>query len=359
MVLKDRISRIHRLEELLGYAFKTLKKLYIPKIRSIVLPVGLTEESDLAIDFSFRLAKRFRSKIKVLGFKKLLEDKTREKVSECIRKLKKRGITKVERIIVEDFASEEIAKLIKGIPVEEVMVKRIKSFDLVVFPIPLTLDIEPYSSLEEKGTVYIDVIRSLVRKYANPVLLVKKTEYDEANVFGSVMVTIYNIDEIYSMIPIVLAVADPKAEIMLSYLIDEGFLESIRGTMHELSEEAVEVEWKIEELVKDKVDSKIEEIEPKIAEMGFNPFHVIAYGETISTLQTLADKNNMGLIVLTGYGAIKLMEPEIMKLALEINRPMLIMPSTSTREKSEIEHEEILHKKQESMEPPEEDKKID
>jgi hypothetical protein len=346
VVLKDRISRIHRIEEILEYAFRTLRKLYIPKIRSIVLLVGFTEETDLAIDFSFRLSMRFRSKIKVVAFRKLFGDKTREIVSECVRKLEKKGIKHVEKVVVEDFASEEIANLIISVPLEEEGVtSKIESFDLVVFPIPLTSGVEPYSCLEEKVFTYMNAINYLVLKHANPVLLVKKTNLSEAKVFGSIMVSVQNIDEIYSLIPITLAVADPKAEIMLSYLMDKDFLESMKETIHELSEEAVDVEWEIKELVKEKVDKKLEEIEPKIAEMNFKPFHTIAYGETISTLQNLADQHNMGLIALTGYGAIKLMEPEIVKLALEINRPILIIPSRSIREDSEVTYEETLHKK--------------
>jgi nucleotide-binding universal stress UspA family protein len=133
--------------------------------------------------------------------------------------------------------------------------------------------------------------------------------------------------------------------------MDKDSLESTKETIHELSEEAVDVEWEIEELVTDKCDRKIEEIEPKIAEMNFKPFHSVTCGETISTLQTLADQNDMGLIVLAGYGAVKLMEPEIAKLALESNRPILIIPSRSMREDSDMTNEETLQKRMDLTEP--------
>ena len=337
MVSKDRMSRIHRLEDTLEYAFKTLKELYIPRIGNIVLPVGNTDESKIAIGFASRLANRFNSNVRVVAFRKLLGEKTEERLAEHINKLRERKVKNIQKFVFEEFNSEDIANLMKGIPVEGGAVKKIRSFDLFVLPIPLTTSVRPYSSPEEKVYVYVEIVTDIVRTHATPVLFVKKTPLDESRIFGCVMVVIYDIDEMYSAIPIVLAVSDPKAEIMLSYCMDQTFLKSMEETMHELSDEASEVKLRIEELVEDKVERRIEEIEPKIALKKFRPFHIFACGETISTLQTLADENHMGLIVLTGYGITRLMEPEIANLILEVNRPILLIPSSLLREETQFQ----------------------
>ncbi|MGQ9720554.1 MAG: hypothetical protein ACUVXA_04435 [Candidatus Jordarchaeum sp.] len=332
MAFNDRIARIHKLEDMMEYSFKTLRELYIPRIGSIVLLIGTTEESELAVDFSSRLATKFGSKVKILASRRIFGNEAKKKADIYTRKLKDKGIKEVEEIVTSELNLEAVRKLIREMPREEKgWVTKVESFDLIVFPMPLTEGVEPHYSFEEKELAYVELIRFIVRNYANPVLLVKKTPFDVMKIFGSIMLVIFDIDEMYHVVPISLAVADPDAEIMLSYSVDEAFLESMKKTVHELGGEVVEVECKLNSFAAEKVERRMEEIEPKIAKMKFKVSHTLTCGETISTLQSLTEDKGMGLLAVTGYGLSRLVEPDIIKIVQEINRPILLIPSSLMR----------------------------
>ena len=270
MSIHGKIDEFERLEERLKQSLKRTLSIKPVKLESVILYLGTNENYKISLELCKSIAKKHGCKVKLVCDELIFGEKKNQFETACEELLS---------AAYSELESEKISEIKKYIRAGETSLED-KLSEIIENPLELIIIPATPFLYHENVCSTNRTIESILDKFSNPILIVKKNKHTEnLQTLKNILIAISDISNLGAIVSTTLAIADKKAKMKILKIMDDRFLNSVEVIMGAISDEYQITREEMIESVMNKIKKILDETIPKIAEIGYQVDYIMQKGE--------------------------------------------------------------------------------